>query len=218
VDIWLGRADRAIERCGEGLRIAREQEYAYVAALGTMIRGWAEGEKGDPRAGAGQIERGLVGFRSTGAEIVVPFFLTLQAELLVRAGGWEESLPLLDDAIARIRRWGESWQEPEVHRVRGLALCAGNGDKLSPEAEAAFVVALETAVNRGADAWRIRACSDYARQLSRAGRREEAEQILDPVLTGRRSGAEYPDVGRAEDLLRDLRSFAAPGADHSTRD
>ncbi|HEX6737666.1 MAG TPA: AAA family ATPase, partial [Vicinamibacteria bacterium] len=40
VDLWLGQTARAAARNREGTRLARENDYAYMAAMGEMIAGW----------------------------------------------------------------------------------------------------------------------------------------------------------------------------------
>ncbi|MGB5528094.1 MAG: AAA family ATPase [Gemmatimonadota bacterium] len=204
VDMFQGRTERVARRCESAMRVAGEQEYAYVTALGTMIRGWLAGQLGDLEAGARGMDDGLKAFQATGAEIAVPFFKTLRAEQLVRAGRSAEALRLLDDAATRIRRWGERWQEAEVYRVRGNALSAGNGDPLPAEAEAAYRSAIDIAKAGGAKAWELSASTDYARQLVRAGRRGDAAELLEPILEGCDPAMAMPDAERAREIMGEL--------------
>jgi predicted ATPase len=167
VDVLLGRIDQADARCQRGLRIAHEQQYAYVAALGEMMAGWIDGLRGDPARGADRIGAGLDAFCATGSEIVVPFFRTVQAELLLERGRPSEALELLEEALRRIEQWGERWQEAEVYRVRGNALAALAGDTPDPAIEASYRRAIDVAERQGAVAWQLRARADLARYLSR---------------------------------------------------
>lgn len=167
VDVLLGRIDQADARCQRGMRIAQEQQYAYVAALGEMMAGWIDGLRGAPDDGADRISAGLAAFCATGSEIVVPFFRTVQAELLLERGRASEALELVDEAIRRIEQWGERWQEAEVHRVRGNALAALAGDTPDPAIEASYRRAIAIAERQGATGWQLRARADLARYLSR---------------------------------------------------
>ena len=161
VEILAGRLERADARCQRGMRIAHEQQYAYVAALGEMMAGWIDGLRGDPERGAARIDAGLATFSATGSEIVVPFFRTVQAELLLARGRAREALGWTEEAMRRIEQWGERWQEAELYRVRANALAAEG--EAGPVVEASFQRAIEIAERQGAHAWQRRACSDLAR-------------------------------------------------------
>lgn len=167
VDVLLGRIDQADARCQRGMRIAQEQQYAYVAALGEMMAGWIDGLRGDPERGADRINAGLAAFCATGSEIVVPFFRTVQAELLLERGRASEALELLEEAMRRIEQSGERWQEAEVHRVRGNTLAALAGDTRDPAIEASYRRAIAIAERQGAKGWQQRACADLARYVDR---------------------------------------------------
>jgi predicted ATPase len=167
VDVLVGRIDQADARCQRGMRIAHEQQYAYVAALGEMMAGWIDGLRGDPDRGVDRISAGLAAFCATGSEIVVPFFRTVQAELRLESGRPSEALELLEEAMQRIEQWGERWQEAEVHRVRANALAALAGDTRDPAIEASYRRAIAVAEQQGAHGWRMRADADFARYLGR---------------------------------------------------
>lgn len=166
VDVLQGRLDHADARCQRGLRIAHEQQYAYVAALGEMMAGWIDGRRGDPERGADRIGAGLTAFCATGSEIVVPFFRTVQAELLLASRRAGEALALVEEALRRIEQWGERWPEAEVHRVRGNVLAAAGA--AGPLVETSFQRAIGIAERQGARGWQKRARSDLARYRERS--------------------------------------------------
>jgi predicted ATPase len=204
VDLWLGQTARAAARNREGTRLARENDYAYMAAMGEMIAGWIEGQEGDPAGGAQRVAAGLAAFASTGAEIVVPFFETVRAELLVGQGRHQEALELLARAGGQVERGGERWQEAEVHRVRANALWELGGEDRRSEAEAGYRRALEIAAVQGARAWQLRAASDLAGRLRETGRSAEAGEMLDPILAAYEGELETPDLARARRLRKRL--------------
>jgi class 3 adenylate cyclase/tetratricopeptide (TPR) repeat protein len=196
-DVLCGNLHRASERVAGGRRVAEENDYAYVSAMARMLEGWLEGRAG--RAdGVDEIERGLEAFRSTGAEIVVPFFETLRAELLLDQSRPDDALAVLADARWRIGQWGERWQEAEVARVEGNALVAGKADP--SVAEARFLHALEIAHEQGALGWELRAATDLASLLCREGRHDEARTLVRPVLEAV-GASPSEDVTRAERML-----------------
>jgi hypothetical protein len=128
----------------------------------------------------------------------VPFFQTLRAELLLEAERADDAVIVLEDARARVARWGERWQEAEILRVEARTLAARNED--SSAIEARFGEALEVAREQGARGWELRAATDFASYLCRRGRADEARALLGPVLDAVPMAA-GSDVARAEQVL-----------------
>ena len=111
---------RALQiRLEEGIGIADQHGFAYIGALGRMMRGWHRGRSGGLADGIAEMRDGLEAFRATGAGIVLPYFRTLLAELLAADGRSTEALELIEEAETQIERFGESWALAEVYRVRG---------------------------------------------------------------------------------------------------
>ena len=197
-DLLLGDTERTAERVSRGRCVAEANDYAYVTAMAKMIEGWLDGRRG--RAdGADTMKAGLEEFRATGAEIVVPFFETLRAELLVEQLRLDEALEVLEEARAQVDRWGERWQEAEIWRVEANALAA-RGDAPAA-AEARFRSALDIAVRQGALAWQLRASTDFARYLCDQQRPDEARGILEPVVGAWVGVGESADVSTAAHIL-----------------
>jgi predicted ATPase len=197
-DLLLGDTSRASERVLRGHRIAEENDYAYVTAMAKMLEGCLDGRRGDAH-GVDAIEAGLAAFRATGAEIVVPFFETVRAELLVERQRPDEAIAVLEDARARIARWGERWQEAEVLRVEANALAAR--DETPSAVEARFVAALDLARRQGALGWQLRAATDFASYLCDQRRPNEARGILEPMLESVAGAGESQDASRAAHIL-----------------
>jgi predicted ATPase len=199
-DLLLSNTTRVAERVRYGHRIAEENDYAYVSAMATMLDGWVEGrlERTD---GVSGIEAGLDSFRETGAEIVVPFFETLRAELLLERQRPDEAVAVLEDARARIARWGERWQEAEVWRVEAKALIALND--VPAAVETRFGTALDVARRQGALGWELRAAADFAAYLCAQRRPDEARSVLEPILDALDAGvgAEGEDLAKARRIL-----------------
>jgi class 3 adenylate cyclase/predicted ATPase len=202
IPLLSGDYDDVATLVEQGVAVARENDYPYVIALGQLLGGAARGLAGDAEHGIREIAEALEAFRATGAEIVFPLFETLEAELLLRMGRLAEASATLDDAAARIEKWGECWQEAEVHRVRANVLSAG--DASPADIEASFHRALRIARDQGALAWEIRAATDYAEWLVRQSRASDAADTARHVLRSVADLDVVADTRRAANLLASI--------------
>lgn len=164
-----------------GEELAREHGYAYVVAMGRTLLGWLAGTDHDAAHGADLMQSGLDDFRATGAEIACPFFETLQAELLLRAGRCVDALQLVRRALRQIDEWGERWSEAEAYRLQANALVALAGT-VTAEADASFRRALAISERQGARGWQLRAARDAAAALQHVGRVADAQALLHPII------------------------------------
>lgn len=170
-----GEIDLLAARLEEGIGIANQQGFSYVAAMGRMMQGWVDGQKGATRDGIAKLRNGVTAFEATGAAIVVPYFHTLLAELLGKSGHGAEALDVLQQAAEQVERWGERWQEAEIYRVKGDVLAAMPGGD-ARIAEQSYRRALSIAESQGANGWRQRSYASLARFLRDQGRRDEADE------------------------------------------
>ncbi len=199
VHLFEGRTEEVERRTDLGISIGEEQGFAYVAALGKMMAGWAQGQS-DPHAGVAVLKAGIEEFRATGAEIVLPYFNALLAALLTPLDRCEEALDVLARALQQIGEGGERWPEAEVHRICGNVLTVKHGPT-SPEAEASYRRALHVAVQQGARRWQLRASTDLARCLHASGREEEALSVLASILPDFEDSPPAPDLEEAGALM-----------------
>ena len=88
-----GEAERVRELSDEVIPLAREHEFPILLAEGTMMRGWALADLGQPAEGIAQIRAGLSAVAPT--VILLPFYLRLLAEALEKAGQIDEGLAAL---------------------------------------------------------------------------------------------------------------------------
>src|SRR4051794_38163340 len=88
-------------------------------SYGTIQRGWALSQQGKPEEGVVQMQQGLAAYRATGAELGVPYRLSLLAEACGAAGQVEEGLIFLAEALERVDRTGERFYEAELYRLKG---------------------------------------------------------------------------------------------------
>ena len=114
------REGRAAQECAEAaIVLATEQGFPLWRAMGSVLRGWALAQQGQPREGIEQIRQGLMAFRATGAETLRPYFLALLAEAYGAMGQPEAGLTVLAEALTLADKTGERWWEPEIYRLKG---------------------------------------------------------------------------------------------------
>jgi DNA-binding SARP family transcriptional activator/predicted ATPase len=153
--VFRGESRVALECGREAVELCSRHGFAYYLAMASVLTGWAGAAEGDVAAGLAQLREGLEGMRRLGAELRLPYYFTLLAETLGRAGLVGEALASLSTGFAFASKNGEEWAVAELHRVQGDPLAAEG----KPEAaRASFRRGLEAALRSGSLA--------FARKLS----------------------------------------------------
>ncbi len=198
------REGRATQKRAETVIVlAREQEFTFWVAGGTLLRGWALAEQGQGEDGITQMCQGLAAWRASGAELGRPYFLALVAEGCGKMGPVEEGLTLLAEALAAVHNTGERWCEVELYRLKGELLLARSGEDHG-EAEACFRQALETARRQGAKSLELRAAMSLSRLWQQQGKGDEARELLAPIYGWFTEGFDTADLQEAKVLLEEL--------------
>ena len=141
---------------------------------------------------------GLANFRATDTRWMIPFFLMLLADACAAAGRAQEALGHLEEAAGTAERTNERWCEAEIVRSKGELLLA-LGDQEG--AQNCFQQALALARDQGARLWELRAARSCARLWSGCGRREQARELIAPVVGSFEQGFDAPDLQEANALL-----------------
>ena len=203
-----GEAFLVYEAAKEALELADKYGFAIWRAHGLIELGWAIAEMGRTQDGVKTMQRGLAEYEATGAKLRSPFFLGLLAEQVGKAGGIEEGLSIVTDAITLAQNTGEGYGVPELHRLKGELFFNRNdllktgtppkdssGMSLS-QAKACFAEALSVAKQQGARWRQLRAAVSMDRLEMRQGccnHRELAE-----VYASFTEGFETADLRQAK--------------------
>jgi len=189
-------------RSNNCVAVASEHGFALWAALGRLLQGWADAQKGEATAGIARIRDGLAATEATTTNIN-PLFLTLLAEALALAGKIEEGLATLDDALATAAVSGQRGWDAEIHRLRGALI--GRLPYSDPsKAEDSFRTALAIAREQGTRGYELRAATSLARLRRDQGHCTEARDLLAPVYGWFTEGFDAPDLKEAKALLDTL--------------
>ncbi len=119
---FRGESGAALERGREAVALCKRYGFAYYLAMGDIVTGWATAAEGDVASGLGQLQQGLDAFRTLGAEIRLPYYLSLLTETLVRAGRLSDALATVSTGFAFASKNGEEWAAAELHRTQGELL------------------------------------------------------------------------------------------------
>jgi class 3 adenylate cyclase/predicted ATPase len=187
------------------LALAYDKNARYWKAVGTVLKGNLFAVTGRSLDAIQEIASGLTAFRSTGATLYVPSWLSYLARAYADLGKIDDAWRCIGEATAAIEMTEQRWCEAEVNRV------AGEITLMSPEPDAAkaqeyFEHALAVARQQQAKSWELRAAMSMARLWRDQGKCNEARDLLTPVYNWFTEGFDTCDLKEAKALLGALAS------------
>ncbi|MFC1717949.1 AAA family ATPase, partial [Candidatus Poribacteria bacterium] len=192
------------KKAEKALALSIEHNFPVWLAGGKIFRGWALAQQGQMDEGIGLIKQGIDAWRATGAELPMPGWYSMLAEMLGKSGQVEEGLAVLDEALAIVDRTGERWRDAELCRLKGELLLM-QGDNAA-EVEAYFHQTIEIARRQQARSWELRAVISLSRLWQKQGKSEEARQMLQEIYDWFTEGFGTKDLQEAKALLEELSS------------
>ncbi len=214
------------ERAEVDLALSTEQGFAFFAAHGMVLQGWALVDQGQGEEGIVQIRQGIAAYRGTGAEIERSHWLTLLAEAYGRVRQTEEGLSVVAEALTEVQQNGICYHEAELYRLKGtltlqsqasLGQVKTGQDKsedtgprpLTPdpqaEAEAYFLKAIDIAQKQQAKSLELRAMMSLARLWQQQDRKDEGHKMLAEIYNWFTEGFDTKDLQEAKELLEELK-------------
>ena len=179
----------------EQIDIATEQGFAFWHATGTLYRGAGLVLQSNLEIGLPLLAEGLESYRATGAELALPYYLSLLGDGYTRAGRFGEALTTLDDGLA-IAEKNDDRLQAELHLARRCWLSFPTGSTRED-----FTRAIETARRQQSKAWELRATMSMARLWKEQGRGEQARDSLAVAVAQHDEGWTTPDLSDAKALL-----------------
>jgi predicted ATPase len=186
----------------EQIQIATQQGFLFWHASGTLYAAGGLLLQGQLEAGLQLLQKGLEAYRGTGAELALPYYLSMLADGCTQTGRFAEAHVALNEALTLVEKNDERFQEAELHRLKGELLLAESGDQTA--AEECFLQAIEIARGQQSKAWELRAATSLARVWQKQGRREDAFRTLGRVRGLFTEGFAMPDLVDAAALLDNL--------------
>jgi class 3 adenylate cyclase/predicted ATPase len=186
----------------EEIAVATEQGFPFWHALGTLHKGAAMLLQGRHDEALPVLLKGLNSFRATGAEVRVPYYLSMLGDAYTQAARFEDAHRVLNEGLAVAEKNDDRFQEAELHRLKGELLRAESSDVSA--AEAYFLQAIETARRQQSKAWELRATMSLSRLWQSQGRSAEAHVALTTIYGTFTEGFTTLDLLAAKAILQAL--------------
>jgi predicted ATPase len=200
---FCGDHAAAKSQADELAALAEEKGALFWKALGLMDQGWLSGLAGEASGAVHMISSGMAAWRSTGATMFAPFYLSCLASLHAELGHFDDARRSSDEAATTVEATMERWCEAEIHRIAGeIALKSPESD--AAMAESCLQRALEVARAQRAKSWELRAAMDTARLWRDRGQRRKARDLLAPIYGWFTEGFDTLDLREAKALLKEL--------------
>ena len=200
---FCGNYATATALVDELVALADQKGALYWKALGTAYQGCVLALTGKAADAIHVITSGIAAYRSTGATVYTPFWLSILAKAYAELGQFDDARRCIGEATTAVETTKETWCEAEIHRIAGeIALKSPVPD--AAKAEAYFERALAVARKQQAKSWELRAAMSMARLWRDQGKREQARDLLAPVYGWFTEGFDTLDLKEAKALLDEL--------------
>lgn len=201
VFLWVGdyaNAETLIERL---IDHAARHFLGPYHAVGIGQKGELLLRRGDLAAGVEHLRASQATLNATRHRIMTTVFATALAEGLAAQNHAIEALSTIDEAIAEVPDHGETFDMPEMLRVKGdILLQSGE----AAEAERFFRRSLDLSRRQSALGWELRAAISLGRVWQQRGRTGDARALLAPLVARYGEGFQTRDLIAANELLGTL--------------
>jgi predicted ATPase len=197
------QCDELVARADELVARAREKGAVPFKAQTMLVRGLILAVTGKATDVVQMIAPGVTAWRSAGATLWMPLYLSCLATAHAQLGQFDDAWRRIDEAMNAVETTKETWWEAEVNRAAGeVALMGPHSD--AAKAEAYIERALTVARQQQAKSWELRAAMSLARLWRDQGKREGARELLAPVYGWFTEGFDTRDLKEAKALLDEL--------------
>jgi predicted ATPase len=201
--LLCGNYATANAQLGEAVALAEEKGALFWKTTATVLGGCVSAATGNASDAVDIISSAVTAFRSTGATVWMPSYLSYLASAYAELGRFEDAWRCTDEALAIIGTSKETWLEAEINRVAG-EIALRSPHRHPEKAEAYFKRALTVARMQQATSLELRAAISMARLLRNRDKRHAARTLLLPVYKWFSEGFDTVDLNDAKALLGEL--------------
>jgi predicted ATPase len=189
----------------ELILLADQKGALFWKATGELHQGCLSALTGKASDAVQMITGGFAAYRSTGATVAGPFYLSHLASAYAQLGQIDDAWRSIGEAVTAAETTKEIWFEAELNRIAGeIALKSPEPD--AAKAEGYFDRAITVARQQQAKSWELRAAMSMARLWRDQGKRDEAREVLAPVYGWFTEGFNTRNLKEAKALLGELAS------------
>jgi predicted ATPase len=201
--IHCGNYARANAQSDEVVATADEKGTLFWKAQAMVYQGCVSVLTSKASDAIQTINAGITAWRSTGASLYAPLWLSYLAKAYAELGQFDEAWRWIGEAMSAVATTKERWCEPEVYRTAGeIASLLSQLD--AAKAEGYFQRALTVARKQQAKSWELRAAMSLARLWRDQGKVQQARELLAPVYGWFTEGFDTRDLKEAKALLEEL--------------
>jgi predicted ATPase len=201
--IFSGNFAAANALLDELVALADKKDALLWKAFGVINQGWLSALTGKASNAIEMITSGINAFRSTGARLWSPLYLSYLGRADAEIGKFDDAWRYIGEAMTVVETTKERWHEAEINRMAGeITLLAPEPD--AAKAETFFDRALAVARQQQAKSWELRAAMSTARLWCDQGKPQQARELLAPVYGWFTEGFDTRDLREAKALLEEL--------------
>ena len=174
------RRDIADVRADELAALANEKGALFWKASAGLVKSWLFVLTGRASDAITSFTPAIAMFRSTGATIFVPLFLSMHGSAFAELRQFDQARRYIDEAMALAGASGERWFDAEAYRIAG-EIELRSSECNCANAQRYFEQALGVARAQQARSLELRAAMSLARLWCDQDKRAEAHDLLAPV-------------------------------------
>jgi len=202
--LYRGEVQAVQEQTEKMVALSIEHGFGLLVLVGSILNGWALVKGGQGEEGLTQMRQNLEACHATGSELLLPYFLSLMAEVCADMNQPGEGLGALVEAQRTLTRTGERLCEAELPRLKGELLRLQGVSEI--EVEECFREAIAISRSQGAKSRELRVVVSLSRLYIEQGRQDEGGQMLAEIYGWFTEGFETADLQEAKALLDALDS------------
>ena len=196
----------------QALIVANKHGITLYKAEAEIVHTVARLHCGDLKIKPAILAEQIRAYRATGAQLLLPFYLSFLAEAYWREHNIEDGLRVLKEALQLTATNLDCFWEAELYRLQGELLLARKSSRLqvvdlkrkTREAETCFLQATEVARRQGAKALELRAVMSLSRLWQQQGKKAKAHHMLAEIYGWFTEGFDAKDLQEAKALLDEL--------------
>jgi len=194
----------ATQRLAETMMtLATDYSLGQWVGQSMILHGWAITLQGEGQAGIHQMRDGIVTMETTGAEALIPYYMSLLAEAYGNMAQPEIGLDVLERSFEIVDKNDERWYISDLYRLKGDLLLRLSLENQN-EASVCFYQSLDLARRREAKSLELRAAISQSRLWRQQGKHDNARQALSEVYNWFTEGFDTSDLQEARAILEGL--------------